>query len=84
MFRSLRHALRMLRKNPAFTLVAVGSLAIGIGATSGSFSIADALLTRPIPVLESGRVVSVTPARQGAFGVDSMLSLSGLPRFPRQ
>src|SRR5580704_17448601 len=74
MFRSLRHALRMLRKNPGFTLVAVGSLAIGIGATSASFSIADMLLLRPLPVLEPSRVVAVTPAKMGAFGVDAAIS----------
>ncbi len=74
MFRSLRHALRMLRKNPGFTLVAVASLAIGIGATSASFSIADVLLLRPLPVLEPSRVVMVTPAKMGAFGADSTLS----------
>src|SRR5271170_677139 len=74
MFRSLRHALRMLRKNPGFTLVAVGSLAIGIGATSASFSIADGLLLRPLPVLEPSRVVAVTPAKMGAFGANFTLS----------
>ncbi len=74
MFRSLRHALRILRKSPGFTLVAVGSLAIGIGATSASFSIADVLMLRPLPVLEPSRVVSVTPANQGAFGANSEIS----------
>src|ERR1700693_2558578 len=74
MFRSLRHALRILRKDPGFTLVAVGSLAIGIGATSASFSIADVLMLRPLPVLEPSRVVSVTPANQGAFGANAEIS----------
>src|ERR1700734_4040042 len=74
MLTSLRHALRMLRKNPGFTLVAVCSLAIGIGATSASFSIADVLLLRPLPVLEPSRVVSVTPAKMGAFGADIAIS----------
>src|ERR1700733_10879803 len=74
MLRPLRHALRMLRKNPGFTLVAVCSLAIGIGATSASFSIADGLLLRPLPVLEPSRVVAVTPAKMGAFGVDQSIS----------
>jgi predicted permease len=64
----------MLRKNPGFTLVAVCSLAIGIGATSASFSIADVLLLRPLPVLEPSRVVAVTPSKMGAFGTDSSLS----------
>ncbi len=74
MFRSLRHALRMLRNNPGFTLVAIGSLAIGIGATSASFSIADVLMLRPLPVLEPSRVVSVTPTNQGAFGANAAIS----------
>jgi predicted permease len=74
MLTPLRHAVRMLRKNPGFTLVAICSLAIGIGVTSASFSIADTLLLRPMPVLEPSRVVTVTPAHQGAFGVDSTIS----------
>jgi predicted permease len=74
MLRSLHHALRMLCKNPGFTLVAVGSLAMGIGATSASFSITDGLLLRPLPVLDPGRVVAVTPAKMGAFGTDSSIS----------
>ncbi len=74
MFTRLRYALRMLRKNPGFTLVAIGSLAIGIGATSATFSIADMLLLRPLPVLEPSRVVSITPAEMGAFGADAILS----------
>jgi macrolide transport system ATP-binding/permease protein len=64
----------MLRNNPGFTLVAIGSLAIGIGFTSASFSIIDVLLLRPMPVLEPSRVVAVTPAHQGAFGADSSFS----------
>ena len=74
MFTPLRLALRMLSKNPGFTLVAIASLAIGIGATSASFSIADMLLLRPLPIVEPGRVVAVTPAKMGAFGTDSSLS----------
>jgi predicted permease len=74
MLTPLRLALRMLGKNPGFSLVAIASLAIGIGATSASFSIADMLLLRPLPVLEPGRVVAVTPAKMGAFGTDSSLS----------
>ncbi|HEX5228656.1 MAG TPA: ABC transporter permease, partial [Bryobacteraceae bacterium] len=74
MFRSLRHTLRVLRKNPGFTLIAIASLAIGIGFTSASFSIADVLLLRPMPLPEPSRVVAVTPARQGAFGANTGLS----------
>ena len=74
MLRPLRHALRMFLKNPGFTLVAICSLAIGIGSTSASFSIADVLLLRPLPVRGPRRVVAVTPSQLGAFGTDSTLS----------
>jgi macrolide transport system ATP-binding/permease protein len=59
MLQNLRFASRMLRKNPGFTLIAVCSLAIGIGANSAMFSWADALLLRPLPVLKPGEIVSV-------------------------
>lgn len=59
MLQNLRLASRMLRKNPGFTLVAVCSLAIGIGATSAMFSWADALLLRPLPVLKPSQIVTV-------------------------
>jgi putative ABC transport system permease protein len=49
----------MLSQNPGFTLVAVISLAIGIGANAAMFSWADALLLRPLPVARPGEVVSV-------------------------
>ena len=53
----------MLRKNPGFTLVAVASLAIGIGANCAMFSLADALLLRPMPALRPGEVVTVGTAQ---------------------
>jgi macrolide transport system ATP-binding/permease protein len=58
-WQDLRHGLRMLAKNPGFTAVAVISLAIGIGANSAIFSLADALLLRPLPVLRPSEVVTV-------------------------
>jgi len=67
MLKSLRYALRLLSKTPGFTLVSVFSLAIGIGATSAMFSFADALLLRPLPVLEPTRIASVTTSSSDVF-----------------
>ena len=59
LWQDLYHGCRMLAKNPAFTVVAVISLAIGIGANCAMYSWADALLLRPLPVARPGEVISV-------------------------
>ncbi len=74
MLTSIKHAFRVLRKDPGFTFVAICSLALGIGATSAMFSFADALLLRPLPVLEPGRVVAINTATSAPFGGNSRIS----------
>jgi macrolide transport system ATP-binding/permease protein len=59
-FQEIRHTFRMLAKNPGFTAIATLSLALGIGANSAIFSLADALLLRPLPIRDPGAVVTVT------------------------
>lgn len=53
MTKDVRFALRLLGKSPLVTIVAVGSLALGIGSTTAVFSLVDALLLRPLPALHA-------------------------------
>lgn len=66
MLQEIRHALRLLARNPGFTAIAALSLALGIGANSAIFSLADALLLRPLPVLEPSKVVTISTDPQNA------------------
>ena len=55
----IRHALRLLAKNPAFTLATVGTLALAIGATTAIFSVVRGVLLQPLPYHEPERLVRV-------------------------
>ena len=65
LWQDLRQGARMLAKNPGFTLVAVLSLAIGVGANCAMFSVADLALLRPLPVPRPGEVVTVGTLKAG-------------------
>src|ERR1700691_1403735 len=60
MLNDLRYALRTLRQNPGFALTAAISMALGIGATATIFSLGDALVLRPLPVLDPSQGVKLS------------------------
>jgi putative ABC transport system permease protein len=64
----VRFAVRQLRMSPGFTLVATITLALGIGANSAMFALADAALVRPLPFPEPDRLVVLSEFFQGQPG----------------
>lgn len=59
MLREFRFAFRALRKQPGFTTIAVLTIALGVGANSAIFTVVDAVLLRPLPFHDAGRVVVI-------------------------
>ena len=74
LLQDLRYASRTLRRNPGFTLIAVLTLALGIGANTALFSVVNTILVRPLPYKDSDRIVRVIDNAPGAT------TMTGIPQ----
>jgi hypothetical protein len=80
-FRSIRHALRVLARAPGFSLTAIVTLAVGIGAATAMFTIVNSVLLRPLPFGDADRVLSVWTRYEASSGYEfTQFPLSG-PEF---
>jgi predicted permease len=83
LWRDAAHALRQLAARPAFTAVAVATLALGIGSTTAIYSVLDAVVLRPLPLPQSDRLYEVATSFRGGPGAISVGNYLAMRRETR-
>src|SRR5688500_7045869 len=77
LLRDLRYAVRMLRKTPGFTVTALVTLAVGIGVNTAVFTVVNALLLKPLPFPDAGRLATVTTLSRSPLGSSLNAAIDG-------
>ncbi|MEO8662288.1 MAG: ABC transporter permease [Bryobacteraceae bacterium] len=80
----IRYGLRVLRKNPGFSLAAIGILALGIGANTAMFSVVYGVLLRPLPYADGGQLVVLHQKAKKANVADIPFSVKEIQDYRTQ
>ena len=84
LFKDIRYGIRNLLKHPGFTIVAIATLALGIGANSAMFSAVNAVLLRPLPYPESDLIVLFEGVNPGKGTTASNMSVPDFADWQQQ
>ena len=82
LIRDLRYAGREMRRSAGFTAIAVGSLAVGIGAATATFAVTEAVMLRPLTVRSPARLVAFTTAADTGWASWSYAAVARWQRLP--
>src|SRR5437763_327030 len=75
------YALRVLRRSPGFALLCIGIMAVGIGANTAVFSVVNAVLLKPLPYHDPGRIVTLSNVVKTPTARNALAKLISAPDF---